>query len=97
MTIRHERVKFPPRGLAGGMPGRAGRDLINDKLIAAKGRYILKPDDVVTFETPGGGGLRPPGERERRRIDEDLASGTVSPEAALRDYGPAATDEAADD
>ena len=29
MTIRHERVKFPPRGLLGGLPGSAGIDLLN--------------------------------------------------------------------
>ncbi len=96
MTIRHERVKFPPRGLAGGKPGRAGRDLINDKLINAKGRYILKPGDTASFETPGGGGLRPMAEREKRRIEEDVASGIVTPVAAARDYGRRATDEAAE-
>ncbi len=57
MTIRHERVKHPPRGLLGGGPGAAGRDLINGKVVPAKGRYTLAPDDLVTFETPGGGGM----------------------------------------
>ncbi|MBI3374356.1 MAG: hydantoinase B/oxoprolinase family protein [Betaproteobacteria bacterium] len=57
MTIRHERVKFPPRGLLGGGHGAPGRDLINGKVIGPKGRYLLRPGDVVTFETPGGGGL----------------------------------------
>ncbi|UCE32279.1 MAG: hydantoinase B/oxoprolinase family protein [Burkholderiales bacterium] len=57
MTIRHERVKFPPRGMLGGGPGARGRDLINDRVIPAKGRYALAPGDVVTFETPGGGGF----------------------------------------
>lgn len=96
ITIRHERVKFPPRGLAGGEPGRAGRDLINDKLINAKGRYILKPGDTASFETPGGGGLGPTAEREKRRIEEDVASGIVTALAAARDYGRRATDEAAE-
>ena len=57
MTIRHERVKFPPRGILGGGPGAAGRDLVNGKPVAAKGRYALAPGDVVTFDTPGGGGF----------------------------------------
>ena len=57
MTIRHERVKFPPRGLLGGGHGAAGRDLINGLPVAAKGRYALAPGDLVTFETPGGGGM----------------------------------------
>ena len=57
MTIRHERVKHPPRGLLGGGPGAAGRDLINGSIVPAKGRYALAPGDLVTFETPGGGGM----------------------------------------
>jgi N-methylhydantoinase B len=60
MTIRHERVKFPPRGLLGGGPGAAGRDLINGQVIPAKGRYTLAPGDVASFETPGGGGFGVP-------------------------------------
>ena len=96
MTIRHERVKNPPRGLAGGKPGRGGRDLINGKPINAKGRYVLQPGDVASFETPGGGGLRPPAERERRRIVDDVESGLISPAAARADYGVAFGD-AADD
>jgi N-methylhydantoinase B len=60
MTIRHERVKFPPRGLLGGSAGAAGRDLINGKPVAAKGRYALAPGDEVTFDTPGGGGFGKP-------------------------------------
>ena len=60
MTIRHERVKFPPRGMLGGGHGAAGRDFINGALIAPKGRYVLNPGDVVTFETPGGGGMYAP-------------------------------------
>lgn len=57
MTIRHERVKFPPRGLLGGGPGAPGRDLVNGAPIPAKGRRTLAPGDVVTFDTPGGGGF----------------------------------------
>lgn len=60
MTIRHERVKFPPRGLLGGGHGAAGRDFINQELIDPKGRYVLQPGDVATFETPGGGGFGEP-------------------------------------
>ncbi len=63
MTIRHERVKEPPRGLLGGCAGAAGRDFVNGLPIAAKGRYELKPGDVATFETPGGGGFGPAGQR----------------------------------
>ena len=83
MTIRHERVKFPPRGLLGGLPGSAGRDYVNGKRIEAKVRMDLQPDDVVTFETPGGGGMGPPGEREAKMLKADLDSGLVTAQGAL--------------
>jgi len=56
MVIRHERVKHPPRGIAGGGDGAPGREYVNDARIAPKGRYVLQPGDRATFETPGGGG-----------------------------------------
>lgn len=80
MTIRHERVRFPPRGLLGGLPGAAGRDYVNGERIDAKVRMDLQPDDVVTFETPGGGGLGPPGKRDAAMLRDDLQSGLVTPE-----------------
>lgn len=60
MTIRHERVRFAPRGLLGGGAGAPGRDLINGNVIPSKGRYVLAPGDTATFETPGGGGMGTP-------------------------------------
>ncbi|MCH9672699.1 MAG: hydantoinase B/oxoprolinase family protein, partial [Gammaproteobacteria bacterium] len=86
MTIRHERVKFPPRGLLGGQPGAKGRDLLNGEIIPAKGRTELAPGDLVTFETAGGGGLYPPSEREPSAIERDIQTGLVTPAAAAVDY-----------
>ncbi len=87
MTIRHERVKFPPRGLRGGSPGAAGRDYVNGEQIPAKVRMDLQPDDCVTFDTPGGGGMGKPTERDRKKIYADIHSGLVTPEGTARDYG----------
>ena len=87
MTIRHERVKYPPRGLLGGLPGSAGREYVNGERIAAKIRMDLQPNDLVTFETPGGGGMGPPHERDAQMLRADLQSGLVTPAAAERDYG----------
>lgn len=78
MTIRHERVRFPPRGLLGGGPGRAGRDYVNGRPVPAKAMIDLQPGDVVTFETPGGGGYGPPKERSAARIRADLEDGYVT-------------------
>lgn len=87
MTIRHERVKFPPRGLLGGRSGAAGRDWLNGQRLAAKTRVDLKPGDRVTFQTPGGGGMGPPGERDTECLRRDVAEGLVTPAGAMRDYG----------
>ncbi len=87
MTIRHERVRFPPRGLYGGRDGAPGIDLLNGERLEPKSRTVLERDDEVTFQTPGGGGLFPPAGRDRAAIDADLASSLVSDAAAERDYG----------
>ena len=87
MTIRHERVKFPPRGLLGGKPGSAGREYVNGERIPAKIRMDLQPNDLVTFETPGGGGMGPPEERDAKKLHADLQSGLVTPAAAATEYG----------
>lgn len=87
MTIRHERVKFPPRGLLGGMPGAPGREYVNGKRIPAKVRLDLQPNDVVTFDTPGGGGMGRPDERDPEQLQADLESGLVTAAGATRDYG----------
>ena len=90
MTIRHERVRFPPRGLLGGSPGSPGRDYVNGERIAAKVRLDLEPEDVVTFDTPGGGGLGPPRERAAASLEADLLSGVVTPAGASAAYGSGA-------
>jgi N-methylhydantoinase B len=91
-VIRHERVKHPPRGLLGGLHGSAGVDLVNGARIAAKAVVTLAKGDVATFETPGGGGMFAPSERDPEALRRDLRDGLVSAEAARRDYGAAVAD-----
>ena len=45
-----------PHGAAGGGDGKHGRNALNGETIPAKCRIELKAGDVVTIETPGGGG-----------------------------------------
>lgn len=85
--IRHERVKHPPRGFLGGLPGSAGVDMLNGERIAAKSVVTMKAGDVATFETPGGGGMYAPAERALESVRKDVADGIVSLAAARRDYG----------
>ena len=87
MTIRHERVKFPPRGLLGGLPGKPGREYVNGERIPAKVRLDLQPNDHVVFDTPGGGGMGPPAKRDPASLAADLESGLVTEAGAERDYG----------
>jgi N-methylhydantoinase B/oxoprolinase/acetone carboxylase alpha subunit len=54
------RMKLPPEGLGGGAPGAAGRFLVNGKTVSEARKMVMQTDDVVTLETPGGGGYGQP-------------------------------------
>ena len=56
LTLLTERRRLAPRGAFGGAPGATGRNLLNGEPLPAKCRRELQPGDVVTIETPGGGG-----------------------------------------
>jgi N-methylhydantoinase B len=56
MSLLTDRRRHPPAGLAGGAPGRTGRNLLNGEELPAKTTRELAAGDVVTIETPGGGG-----------------------------------------
>lgn len=55
-TLLTERRRYAPRGAAGGGPALPGRNLLNGQLLPAKCRVELVAGDVLTIETPGGGG-----------------------------------------
>ncbi len=86
MTIRHERIHYPPRGLLGGLPGRAGVDMVNGEVIPAKSRTELSTGDRVVFEMPGGGGLFPPSERDAELIKQDIESGLTTAASSRESY-----------
>jgi N-methylhydantoinase B len=56
VTLLTERRRHAPRGVRGGEPGAVGRNLLNGEPLPAKCRITLRAGDVVTIETPGGGG-----------------------------------------
>jgi N-methylhydantoinase B len=56
VTLLSERRRHAPAGAAGGTPGAVGRNLLNDRELPAKCRVELQAGDVLTIETPGGGG-----------------------------------------
>ena len=56
LSLLTDRRRHPPQGLNGGEPGRPGRNLLNDDELPPKSSSELAAGDVVTVETPGGGG-----------------------------------------
>ena len=59
VTLLTERRRYAPRGVHGGESGATGRNERNGEVLPAKCRIILTAGDVVTIETPGGGGYGP--------------------------------------
>jgi N-methylhydantoinase B len=56
LSLLTERRRHRPRGSEGGESGRVGRNLLNDEELPSKVSRELEDGDVVTVETPGGGG-----------------------------------------
>ncbi|MEP6989867.1 MAG: hydantoinase B/oxoprolinase family protein [bacterium] len=57
VTLLTERRRHAPRGVAGGEDGAPGRNLLNGVPLPSKCRVALVAGDVITIETPGGGGF----------------------------------------
>jgi N-methylhydantoinase B len=57
LSLLTDRRRHAPQGLGGGEPGRRGRNLVNGEEVPGKTTRELEAGDVVTVETPGGGGF----------------------------------------
>ena len=55
-TLITERRVYAPWGLAGGAPGKSGRNLLDGEELPAKVSIEVEAGQVLTIETPGGGG-----------------------------------------
>jgi N-methylhydantoinase B len=60
LSIISERRAHAPAGARGGAPGSAGRNLLNGSELPAKVTVDMAAGDVITIETPGGGGFGRP-------------------------------------
>jgi N-methylhydantoinase B len=51
------------------------------------GRDVVPPGGRLVLETPGGGGLGDPAERDASEVRDDVLNGYVSENAAREVYG----------
>lgn len=87
LAIQSGRFRLPPEGLFGGQPGARANFLVNGQPGNPYGLTCLKPGDVVTMDSAGGGGYGNPKDRERSQVLADVCDGRVSRESARDDYG----------
>jgi N-methylhydantoinase B len=93
LTVTTDRVKYtPPWGLFGGKPGKPNITVVyrnNGK--QEEWRKIsnlpLDENEVVSFQTGGGGGYGPPLERDPDLVLRDVINGYVTFESIRDDYG----------
>ncbi len=60
--LHQRRGPYPPYGLHGGQPGAVGRNTLlradgTSETLANLAQFTAQPGDVLTIETPGGGGF----------------------------------------
>ncbi len=60
LSLLTDRRRHAPGGVEGGEPGRVGRNTLNGEELPPKTSRELQEGDVVTVETPGGGGYGRP-------------------------------------
>jgi N-methylhydantoinase B len=56
LSLLTDRRRHPPQGMQDGEPGEVGRNFLNDEELPPKVSHEMQEGDVVTVETPGGGG-----------------------------------------
>ncbi len=90
-TILADRDHEGPWGLFGGRSARHAEYILNPdgeaKRLSSKTTIELRPGDVVSYRTCGGGGYGNPHERDPQRVLRDVRDGKVSVERAREVYG----------
>ena len=89
-TILADRDRWGPWGLFGGQDGRKARYILNPegeaRELSSKTTVDLKPTDVISYRTCGGGGYGPPEERDPALVLRDVRDGKDAPERAREVY-----------
>jgi N-methylhydantoinase B len=93
VALRSARQLFAATGLAGGGAGSVGAFTLSsaegrkERLPGTATDVPLAPGDMLTVETPGGGGFGDPFMREPQHVLLDLREGRISAAAAEAAYG----------
>ena len=92
MVRRYDRARFPASGAAGGADGRPSRFVLvardgSERAAPSSGRFEMKAGEGFYLDKAGGGGWGDPKERDPDALERDIEEGSVSPEAARREYG----------
>ncbi len=92
-TILADRDRQGPHGLHGGLPGKPAEYVLNPDtdpvILSSKVTLDLKPGDVVSYRTCGGGGYGPPLKRDPLSVLRDVHESKVTRERARDVYGVA--------
>ena len=73
-----DRIRYPARGRGGGEPGATGRVYIKDGAeLRGKGMDIVPAGATLVMETPGGGGIGNPEERDLELKNADEKAGLI--------------------
>jgi len=91
-SILSDKALHAPWGLFGGAAARPARYVLNPDTAGArelpsKITFQMAPGDVVSVQTPGGGGTEEALERDPARVAADVGQGKISAERALSVYG----------
>ena len=91
-SILSDKARYAPWGLFGGQAARPAKYILNPETpnareLPSKITFQLKPDDIVSVQTPGGGGTESALERPAEGVALDVALGKISAERARTVYG----------
>jgi 5-oxoprolinase (ATP-hydrolysing)/N-methylhydantoinase A len=93
-SVYPEGVGVTVQGLHGGLPGGGVRGVVLDpdgNVVHDCGTgelvTLTRTDRIVEVQLAGGAGFGDPRTRSAAMVENDVAEGVVSPEAAERDYG----------
>ncbi|MFI5419670.1 MAG: hydantoinase B/oxoprolinase family protein [Nitrososphaerales archaeon] len=90
-SLLSDRAKSQPWGLVGGKSAKSARYILNpesqdEQILSSKVVLHLKKDEIVSIQTPGGGGYGNPNERDPDLVLRDYQDGLISQQRALKEY-----------